>query len=63
MVVRHPSAISRPLNSGTRTNWPRQLPAIARLIAVPRRFSNHRAIMAPKRALVSPPSPAAAMTP
>ena len=46
-------------NTGTSANWPRQLPASARLTASPRRFSNQLPMIEPKMGTVMPPSPAA----
>ena len=63
IVALHPSPSSTSVKRGTRTNWPSDIPAVARLIAVPRRRSNHLLSKAPKSALVVPPSPAAEITP
>ena len=51
------------MNSGTSTNWPSDVPAMARLTAVPRPRSNQWLTMAPKIGAEVPPRPAAEMTP
>ena len=63
IVLRQPSSSRNAVNNGTSANWPRDVPDIARLMALPRPRSNQRLTIAPKMAEVVPPSPAAEITP
>jgi hypothetical protein len=49
--------------TGIRKNWPKQLPASARLTASPLRLSNQLPTIDPKIEVVIPPSPAALRNP